>query len=141
MKSIPIATKELSLNGLCSYSIEGLNIRIDVAEITNNRQVGNVSGTLTLELWALDHPYEGVDFAGHPVASVTLGELRGQHCIVNCSYSLSLGKPPEGTWNLVLMLREWENGAYVTRDFINFPQRIRSQYRLMLSLDGLPAVV
>ena len=121
--------------------MDGANISLNVEEIVNNRDVDTLSGDISLELWATAKAYEGEGFSGYALASVALGQLNGQYGLQNCHYSLAIAQPPEGLWNLVLMLREWDNGVYVTRDFINFPQRVRSHYQLMLSLDGLPALV
>jgi len=129
---------ELALNGTCSYYMEGNNIRVDVQEIANKRDAGNTSGTLALELWALEAPYLNENFSGYRLASMNLGEVQGRHSIFNGSYSLIINQPPAGSWHLVLMLREWGQGGYITRDFVNFPQRIKSQYKLMLSLDDMP---
>jgi len=132
--------KALSLNGTCAYHIENENIHVEVEEIANNRDTGNTSGTLSLEMWALPQPYSGGDFTGYQVAATALGELSGQHRMNGCQYAMRIQTPAEGQWYLVLMLREWENGGYVTRDFVSFPQAINAHYKLVLSLDGVPAV-
>ncbi len=132
--------KPLSLNGKCAYNIENETIHLDVEEIANNRNSGNTSGTLSLEMWALSEPYTGGGFTGYQVASMEVGELNGQHRLNNCHYAMNIRTPGEGQWYLTLMLREWENGAYVTRDFVSFPQPIKAHYKLVLSLDGMPAV-
>lgn len=129
--------KELSLNGVCSYHINGEFIGMDVEEVKNYRQSGS-SNTLALEVWALPAPYQGGAFSGYKIAGVTLGELSGQCYYRNLNYSLPIQNPGPGSWILVLMLREWDNGAYITRDYINFPQPVKAQYRISLSLDGLP---
>lgn len=135
-----VATKELTLDGKCSYHIEGETIFLDVEEITNHRNINDISGTLSLEMWALSEPYKGEDFSGYQIAAATLGQLPGERHFKNCHYGLQIQNPAEGVWNLVIMLREWENGAFVTRDYINFPQRLRSHYKLTLSLDGVPII-
>ena len=115
-------------------------LHLDVEEIANNRADENLSGTLSLEVWALANPYQGGDFNGCLVISTEIGELRGQQKLRQCHYEVPMQSPAEGEWYLVLMLREWGNGGYATRDHINFPHPIKAQYKLMLSLDGVPAL-
>lgn len=141
LQSYPISTfKELSLNGVCSYHINGEWLGMDVEEIFNNRDNGNTSGTLSLEIWALPAPYEGGAFSGCALAATTLGELRGQRCYRQLRLTLPLQNPAEGSWHIVMMLREWDGGAYVTRDYINFPETLTARSRIVLSLDGLPII-
>ena len=132
--------KELSLDGQCSYLIDGNNVIINVEKVTNNRDYNNTSGSLSLELWALPAAFEGGDFTGYCVASQPLGELQGQYHFKNCVYNLGIQTPGEGTWTMVLMLREWNNGLLVTRDHINFPQKVVAHYKLVLSLSGSPVI-
>ena len=74
--------KELSLNGVCQYTISNDQMIVDVEEIVSNRNGGNTSGTLALEIWALEHPYAGGNFCGYQLVTQTLGELKGQHLFV-----------------------------------------------------------
>ena len=138
---LPASVKQpLALTGVCKYHIDHETLHIDVEQITNNRAAGTRSGSLSLEMWALAEPYTGGDFRGYQLAAMALGELEGQRYFGHTHYSMALRSPAEGSWYLVLMLREWDCGSYVTRDFISFPQQIKAQYKLVLSLDGLPAV-
>ncbi len=110
----------IALRGQCGYAVNGNQIVINVDEIANDRDEFNVSGTLSLELWALDHVYQGGDFYGYCMAGTELGVVNGQYCLRNSHRELEFQPPPAGTWTLVLMLREWENGSFVTRDYLNF---------------------
>lgn len=130
--------RELTLNGNCSYNIIGDRVTLQIDEIANNRQPGNISGTLAIELWALPQPYAGDQFSGVSLAATTIGEISSQCFLPQCRYELIFSQPPAGTWTLCLMLREWENGAFVTRDYINFalpytvesPQQNRANIRV-----------
>lgn len=117
-----IESPELTLSNSCGYAIQGESVVITVEQIANNRSATNLSGTLALELWALEQSYAGGDFAGSPLAAVSIGELSGAHMLSNLSYSLLFTAPSAGAWSVVLMLREWENGAFVTRAWQNFDQ-------------------
>lgn len=111
---------ELRLNGINGYTMQGNRITLNIGEIANNRSFGNLSGTLSLELWALSQAYQGGDFSGVPLAGVFIGQLHGQHAIGPASWDLAFQEPGEGIWQLTLMLREWNGVAYETRDFVNF---------------------
>ncbi|MFA6960167.1 MAG: hypothetical protein WC205_05390 [Opitutaceae bacterium] len=92
---------------------------LDVDQIENHRADDNLSGTLSLEVWALDHAYAGGQFEGQPVAGALLGELAGGRLWTPAAMHLRATKPAAGS-HLVVMLREWNGAAYVTRDFVSF---------------------
>lgn len=100
---------------VCSGFDEG-SIRFDIAQIANPRPADNISGTLALELWALDEPYTGGAWSGTPVASVVLGTLAGAEALQDCQYTAPAGPLP-ATGHLTLMLREWTPAGYLTRDY------------------------
>jgi hypothetical protein len=110
----------LSIIGNCGYEIQNCRVIINLSEIANQRELENISGTLSIELWALKSPYTGADFNGIAVAGTSIGELFGQHYLADCRYDLDFQEPPAGTWYLTLMLREWTGMGYETRDYINF---------------------
>lgn len=111
----------LRLAGNCGYAITDDRVTIDIDDICNDRPVGDISGTLSIELWALESPYSGGEFVGVPLAGTRIGEVLGQNLIPNCHYDLIFQAPPPGDWNLVLMVREWTAAGYVTRDHVQFP--------------------
>lgn len=114
------ANSGLFLSGSCGYNIVNNRITLNVGEISSQRDLGNTSGTLSLELWALRQPYQGGGFTGYALAGTLLGQLNGQHFMAPTSFALDYQEPPEGSWYLALMLREWDGTAYTTRDFVNF---------------------
>jgi len=114
------------LDGLVGYRcVDDNRLLVDVERIHNPRDLNNMCGTLTLELWALGEPYVVGDFAGHALAGVTLGSLAGGASWQDCAYDLEINPPPVGTYTLVLMLREWVGNGYITRDHSNFRDRVR----------------
>lgn len=119
----------LALGGNCGYTISGDRVIIDIEAIRNDRPIGDISGTVAIELWALAESYDGGDSSGMVLAATSIGEIKGQHLIPNCRYDLVFRTPPQGEWYLVLMLREWTASGYVTRDHVQFP----SQYRVDLT--------
>jgi hypothetical protein len=113
------------LEGVVGYRcIDDGRLAIAVERIHNPRDPNNISGTLSLELWALSEPYVGGDFAGYALAGVTLGTLPGSESWQSCSYDLVICEPPPGIYTLVIMLREWTGNGYVTRDHANFNNRV-----------------
>lgn len=110
----------LSLGGNISYTIQGDRVLLEIDSIANNQEPGLTSGTLAIELWALSSPYLGNEFSGYALAATTIGELNSQYFLSNCRYDLNFQTPPQGTWTLTLMLREWDGQGYVTRDYLNF---------------------
>jgi len=85
--------------------------------IRNPRAADNLSGSLSLELWALAEPYSGGAFSGMRLASTELGSLAGGEEWLHNSFRLDLAPRPAGEWSLVLMLREWTAAGYLTRDY------------------------
>ena len=92
---------------------------LTIDAIANPRDADNLSGTLSLEVWALDAPYAGGSWTGSPVATVILGELAGGAAWSECQYSVPAAMPVAGA-ALTVMLREWTPAGYVTRDYRNF---------------------
>jgi len=116
----PTTEPGITLAGNCGYEIQDGHVIITIAEIANNRDAGNISGTLAVELWALPQPYWGGDFNGLALAGNSIGELYGQYFLADCRYEMPFQQPGDGTWYLTLMLREWTEAGYITRDHINF---------------------
>jgi DNA uptake protein ComE-like DNA-binding protein len=117
--TLPAQENTLKFEGNAAYRIEGSYVHIKIDEIHNTRS-DNLSGTLSLELWALDAPYVDGDFTGQALAGTQIGQLLGQHFLQNCAYQLLFQAPTAGEWHLCLMLREWDNNGFTTRDFVNF---------------------
>lgn len=107
---------KLSGNVTCSLADGMATLTVDAIE--NPRAEDNLSGTLALELWALDEPYAGGSWQGVPVASMILGVLGGGNALTDCNFVVPAAAP-EGPGVLTLMLREWGPAGYVTRDYCN----------------------
>jgi len=101
----------------CTVNDGMADLAIDA--IANPRAADNVSGTLVLEVWALDAPYAGGSWTGSPVASLILGVLGGDSEWTACRYNVPAALPVDGA-ALTVMLREWTPAGYVTRDYRNF---------------------
>jgi hypothetical protein len=108
------------MSGNVGYRINGARVEFDVERVENPRSEENRGGTLSLELWALPAPYTGGRFQGHHLAGVEIGSLNGQSQWAMQPIDLAFSPPPAGTWQIVLMLREWTACGFVTRDFASF---------------------
>jgi DNA uptake protein ComE-like DNA-binding protein len=108
------------LGGAVAYRVENDRVQLEVERVENPRFESNLSGTLALELWALPFAYEGGAFQGFPLAGVAFDAIGGNRFVADASFDLTFVAPPAGSWQLVLMLREWTPVGFVTRDFRNF---------------------
>lgn len=104
------------LLGAVSCQSSGEEMTIEIESIRNPRAPGNLSGTLALELWALDAPYAGTSWSGTPVASLVIGCLDGQASLEHNRFVVHAAPWPADR-ELTLMLREWTSAGYVTRDY------------------------
>lgn len=104
----------------CGFDIRQDRVVVNVGQIANLRSLGDLSGTLAVELWALESPYRGGQPQGQLLAATTIGEIAGQHFIADCRYDLIFREPPAGTWHISLVLREWSADGYLSRDYVNF---------------------
>lgn len=107
------------LVGKVSCTLKDGSAALAIEAIANPRAEDNLSGTLALEVWALDTPYAGGNWTGSPVASVIVGILGGGNQWNDCLYTVPAAMPAEGA-ALTVMLREWTPAGYVTRDYRNF---------------------
>jgi len=107
------------LTGAVECQLADGQAAIAIAGIVNPRPADNLSGTLALEVWALDAPYGGGAWTGTPVASLILGQLNGGESWSDCRYTVP-AVAADGQ-ALTVMLREWTAAGYLTRDYRNLP--------------------
>ncbi len=105
----------------CQWHADSLDVR--VAEVSNPRSADNLSGSLVLEVWALDQAYQGGAWQGQQLASAPLGVLAGGNALREL-YSQFAVPAPSAAQNICLMLREWTQDGYVTRDYRNIASPI-----------------
>lgn len=110
------------LSGCSGYRFDGNEVELSAEAIENPRGADNLSGSLNLELWALETPYAGGAFQGVQIAQACVGRLNGEHRLDNLNLRVTAHLPGVGRWYLVLMLREWSAEGFVTRDFTAFAQ-------------------
>lgn len=105
-----------ALEGEIRCKVEGNGVELNVASVTNPRDIDNLSGTLSLELWVTSSPYLGGAWSGILLASTNLGTLGGGQSLSDLSFQLPASLP-EGCGEITVMLREWTELGYVTRDY------------------------
>ena len=107
----------LTIQG-CGYRIENDRVIISIQHISNDRDEGNLSGTLQLQLCAF---HQGIgDLEKIVLASTILGEMKGQHFLSDCYYDLFFQPPQVGSWQLALQLSEWNGVDYTLCDSAYF---------------------
>lgn len=116
----PVSFLQPRLGGAVGYRFEDDRVVLHVESIDNPRAADSLSGTLSVELWALAAPYGGGAFEGVPVAAAGLGALAGQASWRSVEAMPTAATLPPGEWHLVMMLREWTPMGFMTRDFVNF---------------------
>lgn len=116
--ALPEVFVQPRFSGVLACSVVDGMANLSVECIENPRADDNISGTLALEVWAMNAPYSGGDWQGLPVASIVLGVLGGGNQWLASDYVVSAAQPaPDAA--LTVMLREWTAAGYVTRDYRN----------------------
>jgi competence ComEA-like helix-hairpin-helix protein len=111
------------LDGSVGYRVtDDGQVVLSVERVVNPRDAWNLSGTLSLELWALDQPWVSGPPEGEQLAVASLDRLTGQCSQFNVEYAVPFREPAPGS-KLTLLLREWTSQGYLTRDRCNFSER------------------
>ena len=108
------------INGPAGFELGDGSATLHAAGITNPRAPDNLSGTLSLELWALTAPYTSGKPDGVQLAASQLGCLGGQQAWHDVRVDAPVASKPAGSWHLAMLLREWTPIGFVTRDYANF---------------------
>lgn len=108
------------LDGGVGYRLEDEQTVFQVERVRNPRAGDNLSGSLSLELWALRTPFQHDPLDGVQLGAAALGCLSGQSELHAIEQTVPVTQLPVGTWHITLLLREWTLAGYVTRDFCSF---------------------
>lgn len=107
------------LEGAVSYAIADREVLLQAESVVNSRALGNLSGSLSLELWA--QPVSEAADEGRCLAALALPRLAGQFRLAPLQGRAPFAEPAPGQWRLALLLREWTQAhGYVTRDRRSF---------------------
>jgi hypothetical protein len=109
------------LEGSVGYRVDGDHVVLEVEAIRSPRSADNISGSLSLELRAVAHPYLGGSIDGQLLGRADLGRLAGQDALGPIEVRVPFTPPASGEWDVVMTLREWTDAAgFVTRDHARF---------------------
>lgn len=110
-------------DGGVGYSLHAGEVALRADAVSNPRDASNLSGTLSLELWAWPAARDEMDRDGVCLATAPLPRLDGQHFLSKVERRAPFTEPPLGRWKLALLLREWTLASgFVTRDRRAFAQ-------------------
>jgi phosphodiesterase/alkaline phosphatase D-like protein len=110
------------IGGYTAYEVVGNFVTLTVAEVNNMCDLG-VSGSLRLDLWATATPYLGGTIIGYKFGSVSLSPLTGGYSHLNIYDTVPFVRPPDGTYYVTLTLSEYDGGAYMITDYLNYSTR------------------
>ncbi|TDO97516.1 ComEA family DNA-binding protein [Marinomonas balearica] len=129
---------KLQLEGQCGYQLDEGTCRalINIEKISNHRDLGNLSGTLAIQLRAY-RANQPKDDQSYLLASTTVGQINGQYYLENCLYDLIYTAPAPGTWRICLELREWSEQDYSLCDQITFPVPMQIDFQPTLVEKGV----
>ena len=95
--------------------MDGSEVVLTADGIVNPRIEGNVSGTLSLELWAF--PESVASSEGRRLASAEIGSISGQYWLQAVERRVAFSEPPVGRHRMAMLLCEWTVAdGYVPRD-------------------------
>jgi competence ComEA-like helix-hairpin-helix protein len=105
--------------GEVGYEIRGHELMLQAEAVTNPRPEGNLSGTLSVELWAtpVDSEEAPETGQGHCLGAAQFAPVAGGESAFDLYCRAAFLTPPPGTFRLELLLREWTRAlGYLTRD-------------------------
>ena len=107
------------LEGAVSYAIHGPEVVLQADGIVNPRAISNLSGTLSLELWAF--PESGPSTEGLRLAACEIERVPGQSRLAAIESRVAFSEPSVGRFRLAMLLCEWTLAhGYVARDRRDF---------------------
>ena len=116
-----LKAQEIDMSGSVSYEAVGNLVTLSVDRIDNLREDYSYSGTLAIQLWATSAPYNGEPtLSGYKLAERRIGILEAGYYYDNISHRVPFFAPPNGVYNVVFVLAEWNGNSYETIDWENF---------------------
>jgi hypothetical protein len=125
----------IRFNGNSGYSRHGDTVSLFADHIDNLNSAGITSGSLALQLWACQAPYNGGSLTGWKLAEFLLGILQANHFLAPVKSDVPANFPESGDYAIVLVIAEWDGDDFnLIHDFQNYPRR---DVFLNPRLDGL----
>ena len=114
----------IQISGNSGYTRHGDTISLYAERIDNLNNSGLTSGSLALQLWACQGPYNGGNLTGWKLAELKLGALDANHFIAPVESNLPAYFPEHGDYAIVLVISEWDGEDFnLIHDFQNYPYR------------------
>ncbi len=113
--------QELDLLGNTRWSKSGSRLHIFATQIHNNREFG-ISGSLRLQIWATEEPYDGLsDIVGFVIGTANLRPLAAGADFFNVVKRTAYRRPPAGYYFTTITLEErYSDGSWLIIDTENF---------------------
>ena len=113
--------QRIDMSGAVGFDRYGSSVTLSASRIQNYASQGSLSGTLVLQLWATSMPYYGQGVLnGYKLAEANLGTLWGGYYLSNINRTVAFYEPPQGYYNTVLVVGEWDGSRYLIVDWCNF---------------------
>jgi len=117
------AHAEPQFTGLVKYEFVNENKEVAITTaLIENASRENATGTLQVQLWATERPYQGGPIRGDQLASYKLEGLSPGKYYKDLRTVAPYTPPPKwGTYAICVVLLEFKNGAYVISNYANLP--------------------
>jgi hypothetical protein len=131
-----LAAPELSGRTRFQFGPNNATVEFGADAIVNNAD--NTSGTIKVQLWALNYPYEGDGLDGHLVAEFKLDALYAGNEYRPAWRNLAARLPPRrGNYVMALVVSEFQHaGNYQITDWRNFDNRVSLAPATLFKLRG-----
>lgn len=119
-------TPEPDISGFVSYNIDFARSSVRLTADSVRNKGGGLTGTLRLELWALDRPYDPAGGSnGYQLASHQFRQQVSRDTPYEAiDYRLQFSAPPDGTYHIALLLSQFVDGEFLIFDWRNFTETV-----------------
>ncbi|MGV3658563.1 MAG: hypothetical protein ACO1TE_00210 [Prosthecobacter sp.] len=98
------------------FTTGNASVTLSLGAITNS-SAENATGTILVQLWAMDQQYDGGRMRGHSIASYKLEGLEGGRQYSNLKKTLKAVMPARrGDYHMCITVSEYREGGYVITD-------------------------
>lgn len=121
--SVAAEAKEIGFVGNTFYRYQGNQLTITADKVQNFRG-GGYSGTLKFDLWATKNYYNGGVISGTILGTFTREGLSAGYSYNGLSQQVRMNYPAPGEYWITLTVAEYDNGRYVTVDYVTYPNTV-----------------
>ena len=113
----------IHLIGDFRFARVGNVIQYEIDEIQNSYAPFFGDATISLGIWATSRPFSYGTLSGFKLVEVNMGVLRGRIEYYDVMSHAEISEPPFGSYNIALVLSEWNGVAFDVIDVINRRRR------------------